>query len=98
MQDNKNTKMIIVTDKGKGDQLGEEWSVLDIKESYTEVWKITDKGYEELLNSDEPSKISEENIIDTVSLFTDDKTFESLKEIEKELCEDMVDNLEKEVK
>ena len=91
MQDNKNTKMIIVTD-------GEEWSVLDIKESYTEVWKITDKGYEELLNSDEPSKISEENIIDTVSLFTDDKTFESLKEIEKELCEDMVDNLEKEVK
>ena len=46
MQDNKKTKMIIVTDKGKGD----------------------------------------------------DKTFESLKEIEKELCEDMVDNLEKEVK
>ena len=91
MQDNKNTKMIIVTDD-------EDWSVLDTKESYTEVWKITDKGYEELLNSDEPSKISEENIIDTVSLFTDDKTFESLKEIEKELCEDMVDNLEKEVK
>ena len=90
MQDNKKTKMIIVTDKGKGDQLGEEWSVLDIKESYTEVWKITDKGYEELLNSDEPSKISEENIIDTVSLFTDDKTFESLKEIENETIEFLV--------
>jgi len=98
MQDNKKTKMIIVTDKGKGDQLGEEWSVLDIKESYTEVWKITDKGYEELLNSYKPNMISKENIIDTVSLFTNDKTFESLKEIENELLEDLSDSLEKEVK
>ena len=98
MQDNKNTRMIIVTDKGKGHQLGEEWSVLDIKESYTEVWKITDKGYEELLNSYKPNAISAENIIDAVSLFTNDKTFESLKEIEKELCEDLSDSLEKEVK
>ena len=42
--------------------------------------------------------ISEENIIDTVSLFINDKTFESLKEIENELCEVMNYSLEKEVK
>ena len=53
MQDNKNTKMIIVTD-------GEEWSVLDTKESYTEVWKITDKGYEEVQSSN-MSKLDEDS-------------------------------------
>ncbi len=85
------TKIIIVTD-------GEDWSVLDTKESYTEVWKITDKGYEELLNSYKPNMISEENIIDTVPLFTNDKTFESLKEIENELCEDMNETIQELVK
>ena len=54
-------KMILVTEQGQ------DWSLLE-KETYAQVWKITDSGYEELLNHYKPNSIEHDDIIDIANL------------------------------
>ena len=58
-------KTILVTESGQN------WCLLE-KETNAQVWKITDKGYKELLNSYKPNMIEDEDILDVVDIGDDE--------------------------
>ena len=58
-------KTILVTESGQN------WCLLE-KETNAQVWKITDKGYEELLNGCKASMIEDEDILDVVDIGDDE--------------------------
>jgi len=58
-------KTILVTESGQ------DWCLLE-KETNAQVWKITDKGYKELLNSYKPNMIEDEDILDVVDIGDDE--------------------------
>ena len=58
-------KTILVTESGQN------WCLLE-KETNAQVWKITDKGYKELLNSYKPNTIEDEDILDVVDIGDDE--------------------------
>ena len=58
-------KTILVTESGQ------DWCLLE-KETNAQVWKITDKGYKELLNSYKPNTIEDEDILDVVDIGDDE--------------------------
>jgi hypothetical protein len=58
-------KTILVTESGQN------WSEM-CDDLNAQVWKITDKGYEELLNGCKASMIEDEDILDVVDIGDDE--------------------------